>query len=116
VGSAHLILLNLINTAHKLSVDVTQLKIDNTVLTIQIKDLWHLLDVLPMQLSLQPQGLSSSWLGLKPSKEVVVSCNVASQQKSASSYADVNSTTQPCITKSTDERKECMVLLMMALS
>jgi hypothetical protein len=82
-------------------VDVTQLKSDNT--EHSNKDLWDLVGILPMQPSLQPQGLSSSWLGLKPSKDIVVSCNVASQQKSTSSYADVNSAIQPCITNPNDE-------------
>jgi hypothetical protein len=73
------------------------------ILNIQIKDLWDLADILPMQPSLQLQGLSSSWLGLKPSKEVVVACNVASQQKFTSSYVDINSATKPCITKQNGE-------------
>jgi hypothetical protein len=78
---------SLVATVNKLSDDVTQLKSDNLALKLQVQDLQGLVVDLTKVSRQQPQGSSSLRPALR--KEVVVSRNLAPQQNSTRSYAEV---------------------------
>jgi hypothetical protein len=78
---------SLVTTVNKLSDDVTQLKSDNLALKLQVQDLQGLVVELTKVSKQQPQG--SSFLRPALRKEVVDSWNLAPQQNSTRSYAEV---------------------------
>jgi hypothetical protein len=98
---------SLIEAVNKLSEDVTQLKSDNMALKIQVQDLQGLVEdhcKCPRQ---QPQGSLSIRPSSESYKEAMDFCNVAPQQKSTRSYADVvNFATQLHNTKQAEESKQ----------